>query len=394
MGNASDVKPGYYRQCVLCGGQAHCHRAQLWHLPQLGEREIGFSSCKECGMVIQSPSVYPDEMLHYYQTTAVYTKNSVDYQPTREKVVSVRRNISDIKNLNEGMPATVFQVGCSDGYTLSQYKLNGADRVTGVDPSAMNGRIAKETFNIDTVQADIESFETEETYDLMVLTHILEHIYDPLAVVKKCSSFQETGGWMLAEVPLFEAVELFPSGYLSFEHINYFTEPLFRELIESCGYEIHLVSKVFRDYRYPAVTVIARKAEAVSRNVVDFTAETTLKEILQREKEMWGSAEKSINNKIVNNQDIYIWGAGVHTAQLLANTNILKVYRIRALVDNSETKWGLELHGIPCIPPAEVDLNSTNTILISSCASENEIYRDLKKLYGESVNLVMIYSND
>lgn len=393
----ANVPDSYERKCFLCDSDVLCRRSQIWHLPQLGERNIGFSSCQKCGMVLQSPTVHPDETLHYYKTTAVYTKHSENYKPSQEKIVSVRRNIGDLKNLINEIPQSVFQVGCSDGYTLSQYRHHGASYVTGVDPSAMNSRIAKEVFGVDSTQTSIEDFESDETFGLVVLTHILEHLYDPLSVMKKCASLQTDGGWLLIEVPLLEQENLFPLGYLTFEHLNYFTEPLLKEMLERAGYEIHLVNKIYRDNRYPVVTVIGRRTtedKTNSEGVVDREADHILQRYIERERKGWLAIENRIIASIPSGSKIYVWGAGVHTAQLLANTHIMDNFKIEFLVDSSKTKWGQNIHDIQCIPPAEVDIHAIDTILISTCASENEVYSDLLEKYGDQVKLVRLYNDD
>lgn len=384
----------YIRTCVLCGAEIEPLQSQSWFIPRLGERQIGFGSCRKCGLVMQSPSVCSTEMMHYYKTTAVYTKKDEQYEPTEEKRLSVRRNISDITNLAGTMPYSVFQVGCSDGYTLSQYRQHGASYVTGVDPSKMNNEVAKNIFGVHTIESDIEHFSTDEKFDLVVLTHILEHLYEPKSVLEKCASFQEQDAWLLAEVPLLEREDLFPTGYFSFEHINYFSEPLFCSMIEQCGYEIELVSKVYRDYRYPAITVIAKKGEAKNTLRKDTHSRTILQNFIHGERASWNKISERVSKKVTESESIYLWGAGIHTAQLLANTDIQKKYGIINLVDSSETKWGLSIQGIKCVSPHELDISICNTIVISTCASEDEVYRDLQQRYGENVSLVRLYHDD
>ena len=66
-------------------------------------------------------------------------------------------------------------------------------------------------------------------------------------------------GYLLVEVPLFERERLFPPGYFTFEHLNYFSEGTLLELLSKAGYSPQFIGKYFYNENYPVVTVIAKK---------------------------------------------------------------------------------------------------------------------------------------
>jgi len=73
-----------------------------------------------------------------------------------------------------------------------------------------------------------------------------------------------------------------------------------------------------------------------------------------------------------------IWGAGIHTSQLLARTRLEQHTGIDYLVDSDSSKWGLELGGYEVKNPDEIDYaDPTLGIVISSFDSELEILRSL-----------------
>ncbi|WP_225071657.1 class I SAM-dependent methyltransferase [Desulfuromonas sp. CSMB_57] len=383
------------RRCALCSSTLQILAQDQWHIPGLGKKIIGFSHCPDCGMIQQSPTVTPDEMTHFYKTTAVYNCFSDNYKPTEEKIISVTRNINDLLGLAGNVPKTVFQVGCSDGYTLSRYQEAGADSVLGIDPSEFNRKIAKIFYNIDSVCMEFEEFETDQRYDLAILTHVLEHLYDPKLILTKCNEFLHPGGWLLAEVPLLEKEEYFPTGYLSFEHINYFTADLFTQMIEACGFEIQLQTKLYKACRYPVVTVIAKKFKSPNfqyKYRQDRNSAGVINRFLNFDKSEW----LRINNHLLKNikigSDIFLWGAGIHTSQLLCNTDIKKNYNIRYMLDNSETKWGKEIANIECRKPSLNIFKNGDIVVISTRASEEEVYQALYNQYGDTIELIKLYN--
>ncbi|SFG35412.1 Methyltransferase domain-containing protein [Lachnospiraceae bacterium C7] len=46
-----------------------------------------------------------------------------------------------------------------------------------------------------------EEFNTEKRFDNIILGHVLEHVEDPVAILKMCKKWLETGGSILAAVP-------------------------------------------------------------------------------------------------------------------------------------------------------------------------------------------------
>lgn len=87
----------------------------------------------------------------------------------------------------------------------------------------------------------------------------------------------------------------------------------------------------------------------------------------------------------------FIWGAGIHTSQLLANTDLKSYLQIKGLLDSSPTKWGKNLGSMTCYSPDNVSFKKGDVILISSYASEQEIYDSLKSYQGKGINIIRIY---
>lgn len=382
------------RRCALCESTLQILTQSQWNIPGLSSKTIGFSHCPHCGMVQQSPTVTQCEMTRFYKTTAVYNQYSENYKPIDERTKAVSRNINNLLEIAETMPKTVFQVGCSDGYTLSRYREAGAEYVMGIDPSELNQKIAKSFYKIDSVCMEFEAFETDQRFDLAILTHVLEHLYEPKIALAKCNEFLHQDGWLLAEVPLLEKEEYFPTGYLAFEHINYFTADLFSQMIESCGFEIQMQTKSYKTCRYPVVTVIAKK---ISNPISDYkyqqdkNSKGVVERFLKTDQSDWFRINDLLLKNIKIGSSIYLWGAGIHTTQLLCNTDINKNYRIKYMFDNSETKWGKEIDGIECRKPNLNMFQSGDIVVISTRASEEEVYQDLYHQYGDIIRLVRLY---
>jgi len=101
-------------------------------------------------------------------------------------------------------PETVVEIGCGDGALLAELSRRGLGRsLDGFELSAPAAEIARgrdipgagriEAFDGLGVPAD------EEAYDLAVLSHVLEHVPQPAALLREAA---RVARWVLVEVPL------------------------------------------------------------------------------------------------------------------------------------------------------------------------------------------------
>ncbi len=381
------------RKCFLCNVNTKTIIADKWDLPGLDSCEIGFSICPECGLIIQSPSIDIDNMNKYYTDIATYINPGRKGKPSLNKIKDVKRLIRTLIDIIGELPRSAFQVGCSDGYTLYAFQQAGVFLTEGIDPGLKSHKVAKHLYNIETVIGTFEDFVPSNKYELIILTHILEHIYNPLAAMKKCSSMQKDGDWGLIEVPLFERTDKFPPGLLTFEHVNYFSESTLCRLLHFAGYVPHVIQKSFYNNEYPVITIIARKGDSQKIELSsDYNrAYNVLTSYSEREKTNWKRIELKLKQKIEYGTAVYIWGAGIHTSQLLANTDLKSYLQIQGLLDSSPTKWGINLGSMTCYSLDNVSFKKGDVILISSYASEQEIYDSLEEYCEKGINIIRIY---
>ena len=181
-----------------------------------GRKELNFSICKDCGFIFQSKTVEPSEMKNYYEKSIVAFDNL--YKPTSDKVKSVARHINIIKDEMSVFPKSVLELSCLNSYVLKQFKKNGAKVIEGLEPSEIIAKGLKEKEKIRVHNTTIEKFKFKRRYDLIILTHVLEHLYEPLKVLRKCFKSQKNNQYVLLEVPLFDNIESYPNGTFFLEH--------------------------------------------------------------------------------------------------------------------------------------------------------------------------------
>ena len=367
-----------------------------WDLPGIGTHEIGFGICPESGLILQSPSPKPEEIQAYYEETATYINPGREGKPSVAKEKDLNRFITIVKDVIGDIPEKVFQVGCSDGYTLNRFREAGSQNINGIDPSIASHNLANKLYGINTLIGTIEDYNNDEKYELVILTHVLEHLFNPLNCLQKCSNMQMDSGWLLIEVPLFERLDRFPPGMLTLEHLNYFSEGTLIETITRSGYQPYFIGKYFDNNEYPVITVVCGKSDSTQLFRSDDYSKNNylLKEYVKQEKILWGKIENNIKSKVSKGTNVYIYGAGIHTSQLLAFTQLKKYLNILGLLDSSPTKWGKQLGDFLIHNPEEIDFNIDDVIIISSYASEKEIFLSLKKHRNNGVEIILLYGGE
>ncbi len=161
----------------------------------------------------------------------------------------------EIPAILEGLPQglDVLDVGCGSGVHGAELKRIHQHRVTGVDLSIESIRKASSRLAAAHV-ADITRpqdypFATGPGFDIILFSDILEHIYDPVAVLSSHLKLLKPGGHVLISLPnvaiwnvrlelLFGRFRYQDTGTLDRTHIPFFNQRSFHELLAACGLEV------------------------------------------------------------------------------------------------------------------------------------------------------------
>ena len=387
------------RNCFMCQSDLEVLFSSTWMLPGLPAAEIGFSICPGCGSVSQSPTVPFDDMMTYYDSIAVYTNPGRAEKPSETKVRDLDEQIPFVQRAMGHLPQSALQIGSSDGYTLYRFREAGVPRVLGVEPGKASVDIAKRLYNVDCVCGGVEDFQSDASFDLIIMTHVLEHLYDPGAALQKCRQIQsrDEESFLFVEVPLLGLPDsLFP-GFFAFEHINYYTRNNLLRAITEAGYWPVSVLEHYTSNMSPVIGIVASTKpqqhfgatiNEYQRNKDIVTAYRT------QETRYWQRCVDALQNELSNAQHIYLWGAGIHTSQLVANTDLIIKYQIHGLTDGSSLKWGLQQGDWICRRPDDIDWQDGDRLIISSYASEKEIYDALGWLRQKGVVTLRLHNVD
>ncbi|MFD0769530.1 class I SAM-dependent methyltransferase [Bacillus sp. CGMCC 1.60114] len=151
----------------------------------------------------------------------------------------------------------VLDIGCSRGGLGAAIKEKGI-RVSGIEAFEEAAQIAKAKLD-HVIRGNIETMELpyeKEQFDCIIFGDVLEHLFDPWAVLEKVKPYVKQGGVILTSIPNVAHISvLIPllngdwtyekAGLMDKTHIRFFTFKEMLRLFVNAGFSIHQVERVY-----------------------------------------------------------------------------------------------------------------------------------------------------
>lgn len=122
-----------------------------------------------------------------------------------EAALGVPKKLAQLRPYRNAAPQRFLDIGCgAGGYLLAARRLGF--EVVGVEPSAAHSSIARERFGLPVVTGYFEPDQFTDPFDVVMLSHVIEHIYDPKAFLTKIARVLSPGGVLIAVTPNVESL--------------------------------------------------------------------------------------------------------------------------------------------------------------------------------------------
>jgi SAM-dependent methyltransferase len=224
--------PEVVQTCILCGSD----RSTPFDQRTFRGREVKNRVCLDCGLVYQSPRMTQAESVAFYaEEYRLLQEGSLD-PTTRNAAIQKARASSLFNFIQPALPALSrhLDIGCSMGILLQYFQDRYHNQAVGVEPGEAH-RIHAHKEGL-TVYASLEDLEKagETRFDLVSMSHVLEHIPDPvgyLTHLRECILIP--AGWLLLEVP-----NLYAHDSFEVAHLIAFSPHTLREVLLRSGFEI------------------------------------------------------------------------------------------------------------------------------------------------------------
>ena len=105
-----------------------------------------------------------------------------------------------------GVGRSILDVGCGIGQFTPMF-LEHFARVVGLDPNGEYLKVARDAMLdgyhafLEYIQGSAESFSIDEKFNTITMNNLLEHVDDPVAVLRNCNRHLTPNGRIIAQVP-------------------------------------------------------------------------------------------------------------------------------------------------------------------------------------------------
>jgi 2-polyprenyl-3-methyl-5-hydroxy-6-metoxy-1,4-benzoquinol methylase len=211
----------------------------------LGEQVL--SRCASCGTVYAREYAHPDEVYldGYFEGSTGFGVD-ISHPAFRHYIDACNRERMRRLRRVVGSPGTMLDVGCGVGLLLDAAVADGWS-VTGVEPVADSAHQAAARGH------DVRATTLEEAdlprdhYDVLVLSHVVEHMPTATDFLAGVSQWVRPGGHVLVEVPNYASLARRRQQeswvhYRPLEHLVYFTPRTLRRALEGAGLRVRKLS--------------------------------------------------------------------------------------------------------------------------------------------------------
>ncbi len=217
---------------------------------------VGIWQCPECQIMYASPRFTENALMRIYETPDFFPADELekfknwDYESWRDsgdetQVVSRLKRQKVLTYLATGK--RFLDVGCGIGLFVAEAQNHGL-RVDGLEPSRMLTRIAREYLGLQLHNTMLEDFHPGYLFSGIGLWDVLEHVYDPLRILRHCAELSEDGAYLFLSVPNFAGLA---DRLQTFLHRCRFRNKNFKHF----GFPWHIYS-----YNRHALTMLLRSA--------------------------------------------------------------------------------------------------------------------------------------
>lgn len=388
------------RFCPICDSEESEELTQIYNIEQnlkLPKKQMVLACCN-CGFVYNSFKETQEDFNSYYNDLSAYGM-SYSYGGQETKIYEKDGRIIDFIKDKINKNSEILDIGCAKGSLLMKLKQNGYKNIYGIEPSGKCFEFLQNN-GIKSINDDIftENDDFKGKFDLILVTHVLEHIVDLKKAILNMKTMLNKNGMIYIEVPNADkyidiSKEFTPYFFLPCEHVNHFSMDSF------CNFE-HFGFKIIKkdDNQFESENINVPIISLILKNTVDNTC--SIKYYDKPSKNLTQYIEDSRQRLKTNlikqleesQQKVILWGLGATTSHIVSKG--FDKCNVVLAIDSNPSKNGHSLvfgdeKLIKITTPPEV-IDEEAIIVILPYLQRDNILKQIKSL--NYLNKTLIYT--
>lgn len=237
--------------CLICGGATR-RKLSVNSGPWSAEaKDYEIVRCATCHFEFVDPIPSTDELLGQYDTDDFFEyslfRNEIDLDDPAKTlpapVIAANDDMLDYAEARLGRKGSFCDVGCGEGKVVWWAAHRGWD-AAGIEPSEYAAKMAVSELEIDVRRGVLEDglFDGRR-FDVVSLSHVLEHLPDPMDALKRLRDLVADDGFLHIEIPNLNSLARYYARdewrhYVPPRHLVYFSNKTLRAALTQSGFAV------------------------------------------------------------------------------------------------------------------------------------------------------------
>ena len=231
-------------RCPLCDLQTKL----VYKLPKNSGNEFGIVGCPNCGLLRALPIPEIESIKALYTERPpqdLFEEAEVFSSPLLTKLkdsLIISPLIKWVRSeLSRADKPKLLDIGCATGWITAVARRFGFEAI-GLEANPYLADVAREKYGLEVKEGFLEDLEISQVFDAVCMFHVLEHLTNPLGVLRKIRSILKANGVLLAVVPNGGSlgVSIFKRYYNWSlpHHVSFFTPRSIQIAYEKAGFKV------------------------------------------------------------------------------------------------------------------------------------------------------------
>lgn len=195
--------------CPICRSSSRTFLYKAFDHEYLSVKQsFPFNKCKKCEVIYLSPRpnikaleiIYPENYNNFSSATnSSYVKKISNYL----QKIRIKRQITHYIKVED---FSILDVGCGNGFYLdSILDAFPKAKTFGIEQNTNASVIASRRHRI--FNGLVEEYKSKRKFDLIILNHVIEHVENPIDLVRKLSNFLSNEGLLIISTPNIDSLQ-------------------------------------------------------------------------------------------------------------------------------------------------------------------------------------------
>jgi len=326
---------------------------------------LSYAICQDCHFIFQGQYVGDDYLDHYYRNSPMLRRKEptifeVQQNERQGDFLSRHVSLDGLKVLEIGAHAGAFLRHLHQRFGCVAYFEELSEEARAVLPS----------------QEELHGFRLlkgNRKVDVVILRHVLEHIFDLESFMKYLRSILLEGGSLFIEVPDWTYFDVHTDPFI-FEHLNQFNTACLVHLLRRTGWQVEALEKsVHPDDPATPNRVLRIVASPSSQPLPgDPAIADRFRTFAEVQYNGWKTALNDLLRSEGTGKSIALYPASHLTFEALTESKLGQV-PVLGMFDIDPKKQGQEILGLKVYPPEALRAQRPDLILVFTMGYEREI---------------------